>query len=406
MRILEAEGGVVGEEELLARVAAPVSPACPPGWSGRADSVLVGLLRSLWWGENLVLAEGEAEVGSGGAPLGGRPSAGPLPLRKRPPRTFAEVREACTSPGEGRVTLLTSGTTGQPRPVTHSLRTLLRGVRLGARHRGKVWGLAYPPAHMAGVQVLLQAAANGCDLASLPERSPADVAGVLRDHGVTHLSATPSFYRLLLPYLGTCPSVEQVTLGGEPVGESLLRGLRVAFPRSRVRNVYASTEAGTLFATDGVFFRVPATLRERVRVVEGQLWLRRDLLGVTGDNLDAQPWYPTGDRVELAGEDPLCFRVLGRVADTCKVGGQRVDTAAVAERLRSYPGVRDARVRAIPNSVLGSVLVAELIAAENPPPDETELRRRLTRETSPYAVPRRFTWVEALPQGPTGKACP
>jgi hypothetical protein len=47
--------------------------------------------------------------------------------------------------------------------------------------------------------------------------------------------------------------------------------VREIFPKAKVRNVYASTEAGTLFISEGEVFTVPSILASRVRVFEGKL---------------------------------------------------------------------------------------------------------------------------------------
>lgn len=54
------------------------------------------------------------------------------------------------------ITIFTSGTTGQPKKVVHSIGTLTRSVRLGNKYKGQVWAYAYNPTHMAGLQVFFR----------------------------------------------------------------------------------------------------------------------------------------------------------------------------------------------------------------------------------------------------------
>ena len=58
------------------------------------------------------------------------------------------------------ISLFTSGTTGQPKKVIHTISTLTRFVRLGERYRNQIWAYAYNPTHMAGLQVFFQAFEN------------------------------------------------------------------------------------------------------------------------------------------------------------------------------------------------------------------------------------------------------
>ena len=58
------------------------------------------------------------------------------------------------------ITIFTSGTTGQPKKVIHSVMTLTRTVRIAERYKDKIWAFAYNPTHMAGLQVFFQALSN------------------------------------------------------------------------------------------------------------------------------------------------------------------------------------------------------------------------------------------------------
>ena len=59
-----------------------------------------------------------------------------------------------------KIGIYTSGTTGSPKCVYHSLRALLRDVKISEKHNSDVWALAYNVTHFAGVQVILHAIMN------------------------------------------------------------------------------------------------------------------------------------------------------------------------------------------------------------------------------------------------------
>lgn len=65
---------------------------------------------------------------------------------------------------QSTLTLFTSGTTGQPKKIKHSLQNLLRNIKINENQKNLVWGFAYNPTHMAGLQVFLQAIVNGNSL--------------------------------------------------------------------------------------------------------------------------------------------------------------------------------------------------------------------------------------------------
>ena len=98
------------------------------------------------------------------------------------------------------LTIFTSGTTGQPKKVVHNLETLTRSVRVGEKYANNVWAYAYNPTHMAGLQVFFQAFENVNMLVNVFNMSRNDVYSQIERYGITHISATPTFYRLLLPF--------------------------------------------------------------------------------------------------------------------------------------------------------------------------------------------------------------
>jgi acyl-coenzyme A synthetase/AMP-(fatty) acid ligase len=312
----------------------------------------------------------------------------------------AALETARREPGF-QLTLFTSGTTGRPKKVTHDLAGLTRMLRVSPRHGTDVWGLAYNPTHIAGVQIVLQALFNRNPLVHLFHAPPERVAAWMRENGVTHISATPSFYRLLLPQASAQPSVRAVTLGGERADEGLLGELARLFPKARIRNLYASTEAGTLFEAEGEWFIVPAALRDHVRFQDGELTVRRSLLGRLEGGEGEGEWFATGDLVELDDSESVRFRVLGRRQDWVNVGGHKVNPADVESVLACCPGVREARVYGRANSVLGQILCADVVV--EPGFVEEEARAWLTERLQAVKVPRWIRQVSEIRRTRTGK---
>ena len=409
--------------DLRVQIGAPEVTIQPWLRPATARQAVLELLAALVLGRELTLVDADFSAEEAAA-------AGATPERlasveRLPGRGFgsaaemvAQLRAERTAGGDGgfRLTLFTSGSTGLPKRVTHGVASLGRMLRMGERHRTDVWGLAYSSTHIAGVQVILQAFFNGNTLVQLFGHEPAAVWRAMGQEGVTHLSATPSFYRLLLAAaeVGTgggqseatgivAGAVRAITLGGERSDESLRAKLAARFPAARLRNVYASTEAGALFAAEGDVFTVPAELAGRVRIENGELQIVAGLLGDFSGGAQAveQGWYRTGDSVEVVGTEPLRLRILSRERDWVNVGGHKVNPGEVEACLLSYAGVREARVYGRANSVLGQILCAEVVAT--PTPDEGELRAFLTKRLQPAKVPRLITCVAFLARGRTGK---
>ncbi|MBF1591592.1 MAG: AMP-binding protein, partial [Prevotella shahii] len=185
------------------------------------------------------------------------------------------------------ITIFTSGTTGQPKQVVHSIGTLTRSVRIGEKYQGQVWAYAYNPTHMAGLQVFFQAFENKNTLVNVFNNGRKAIYQKLEKYHITHISATPTFYRLLLPAEKSFDTVLRATLGGEKSDSNLHEEICKLFPLAKINNVYASTEAGTLFAAKGEYFQIPKQNRGLFRVDAGELLIHHSLLGKSdGFSLD------------------------------------------------------------------------------------------------------------------------
>lgn len=325
-------------------------------------------------------------------------------------RSAGVVADDETPAGVGFAVLLeTSGTTGAPKRARHDFRRLCGRLRGTADPEAR-WLLTFEPASFAGLQVILTALASGATLVSMPGANAADLAQAALRHAVTHVSATPSFWRAFLLTLGAeSPPLAAITLGGEAVDQPLLDRLAARFPTARLRHIYASTEAGALFAVTDGRAGFPASWLETgvdgvaLRVRDGVLEVRspRAMLGYAGAPQASADWLSTGDVVEVRGDRVL---FAGRLDGRVNVGGVKVSPEAVEQLLLGVPGVQDALVLAAANPITGHILTASVVPS--PGADETALRaaiREAAAALPPAARPRVLTLVDRIPLGSAGK---
>lgn len=326
--------------------------------------------------------------------------------------TAVDLASLAAGKSRARLGLFTSGSTGLPKLVWQSVSNLARAVKVSPRRAEAVWALAYNPTHIAGIQVYLQALANGCTLVDVYGLDRAATLAALDRYNVTHLSGTPSFYRLLLPVDRPLPAVKSVTLGGESADAPLLARLAALFPNARIHNVYASTEAGTLLVAEGDTFAIAHGLEDKVVLREGKLTVHRSLLGEFAGGAAAGDWYDTGDVVEIVSEQPLRFRIIARERDWVNVGGSKVNPHEVEAVLGEHTGVAQVRVFGRKNSVMGNILCAEVVLAkpkdggrwaEDGPVTEANLREFASARLQPFKVPRMIRFVDVLATTRTGK---
>lgn len=320
-------------------------------------------------------------------------------------RHFTSVNDVITalSNSGSELTIFTSGTTGQPKKVIHTVQNLTRSVRCGEKYIGQIWGYAYNPTHMAGLQVFFQAFENSNTLVNIFNASRSEVYHLIAKYSITHISATPTFYRLLLPYEMSYPSVQRITLGGEKSDSHLYESIHAIFPLAKINNVYASTEAGSLFAAKGDCFQLPVAIRDKFKVVDDELLIHHSLLGRSESfQLDGD-FYHSGDLIEWVNQSEGTFRFKSRKNELINVGGYKVNPSEVETAINSLDGVRQSLVYGKPNSVLGNILCAEIQLEEGKKMAELDIRLFLKDKLQDFKVPRRIKFVDSFSLTRTGK---
>lgn len=313
-----------------------------------------------------------------------------------------------TLPGSRPLLVLTTGTTGPPRGVCHDWARLLRAAeRVQAADRQR-WLLAYGLHQFGGLQVLVHVLAAGATLVVPSGVRPRDGLAAIRRCSVSHVSATPTWWRFLLAAIEAgaepAPPLEQVTLGGEAAPESLLRQLQDVFASARVSHVYAATEVGSTGSVRDGHSGMHISILQRgddddvaFRIVDGELWTR-SRIGMLGyfdeDPVDPDEWRPTGDLVEIVG-DRVEFR--GRNSDVINVGGVKVHPLAIEELVEGVPGVQIARVFGRPNKMTGAIVAVEAVAAPGLDPRlVTQAIREACASLPAAAQPRSIRVVDEL----------
>lgn len=300
------------------------------------------------------------------------------------------------------VYLTTSGTTGIPKLIGHTWERLSASIR--CVDRPATWLLTYHPASFAGMQVVLTAALNGHGLVWERNATISSLAQTAVDHAPDSVSGTPTFWRSFLAALGSNASrvpIRVATLGGEAADQRVIDHIRSCFPDAVIRHIYATTELGVVFSVSDGRAGFPAAWLDApqghvlLRIVDGALHVARHAQGAPA----APNWFDTGDLVEVDGD-----RVLfsGRADSIINVGGAKVQPERVEAVLLGHPQVRDARVYAIRNPVVGQLVAADVVPLI---PDLhvadllAHARTHLPRE----AVPRKVNLVPELAMSAAGK---
>ena len=316
--------------------------------------------------------------------------------------------------------LLTSGTTGVPKMVVHSLAGLVAAIPPQKFSETLVWATFYDIRRYGGLQIFLRAVLGGASLILSSAGEPiADHLGRLARHGVTHLSGTPSHWRraLMSPDIGKI-APRYVRLSGEIADQPVLDSLRAAFPNSSVGHAYASTEAGVAFAVNDGLAGFPAAYFDGVRdgvemkVIDGSLHIRspgtasRYVTAQSGPLLDTDRFVDTGDMVEQRGDR---YFFVGRKGGIINIGGLKVHPEEVEAVINRHPLVRMSLVRSRQSPITGAIVVAEVVLKPKgeDTPQETQVKDdilKLCRDALPrHKVPVSVSFVPALAVAATGK---
>jgi acyl-CoA synthetase (AMP-forming)/AMP-acid ligase II len=312
--------------------------------------------------------------------------------------------------------LFTSGTTGRPKMVRHTLASLTGAIKRPAPDAAMVWSTFYDIRRYGGLQIFLRAMVDGGSLILSDADEPvAEFLARLGERGVTHISGTPSHWRraLMSPAFGAI-APRYIRLSGEIADQNILDALRAARPQARISHAYASTEAGVGFdVTDGRE-GFPATFLDgqdepQMKVVDGSLRIRsnRAAWGYVGGTAlaDDDGFIDTGDMVEGRGDR---YYFVGRKGGIINIGGLKVHPEEVEAVINTHPAVQMSLVRARKNPVTGAIVVADIVLKRTGRERQDDALKSevatLCRERlAQHKVPAIITVVQHLAVGVAGK---
>jgi acyl-CoA synthetase (AMP-forming)/AMP-acid ligase II len=319
--------------------------------------------------------------------------------------------------------LLTSGTSGAPKMVVHTLASLTAPIA-GAQNRDTdvVWGTFYDIRRYGGLQILLRAIlGKGSFVVSHPAESPRDYLLRLAAHGATHISGTASHWRrVLMSPEAAAINPRYVRLSGEIADQAILNSLRSFYPHAGVAHAFASTEAGVGFEVNDGLEGFPASLignsgQVEIKIADGSLRLRsaRSALSYLGEAdpaiTDEEGFVDTGDMVEQRDGR---YYFLGRRTGVINVGGLKVYPEEVEAVINRHPAVGASVVRSRRNPLIGSLVAADVVLrddfGQNGPNGQTgeferEIREICHEHLAAHKIPALIRFVHTVGIAAAGK---
>lgn len=286
--------------------------------------------------------------------------------------------------------VLTSGTGGFPKAVAISPFELVREVP--ERWSKEVMFNLSPLYTSDALGNLVAPLVDGRLVVSLDSVTGTAFWGAVEQYRPTYLKLVPSMIKLITRESKLAiPSVLRIGLGSAEIGIGDIADLKVMFPKARIYADYSSTESGRAslvcrvddYKTTGWAGELgnpsPGT---EVRLVDedgsvvhgagvpGEIQLRmrgghaRRLLTLGGQasTQATDGWVRMGDLGEYDNRGRLWFRC--RTAEIVNVGGEKISLRDVDKALQDLPEVAAAATAAVPHPILGSAVVALVIAAK------------------------------------------
>lgn len=297
------------------------------------------------------------------------------------------------------IKLNTSGTTGEPKIITHTFNSMTNNIKVSNDRMNDVWGFTYNPTKMAGYQILFQSILNGNTLVNLFKCDYTEISNRIEKYNITHISATPTFYKILISDGILYPNVKQISLGGEGSNTELQNKIKINFPNAKLKNIYASTEVSSLFASADDLFKIPNKYEQLIRINDGKLVVHKSLVGSSTHIDFNDSWYDTGDLVEMISDDT--FKIIGREGSLVNVGGYQLNLFQIETKISELDFVKLCKVYSKPNSLLGNIIMCDLVLSKNM--SIFEIKNSMKCVINDYEVPSKINIVSEILINENGK---
>jgi o-succinylbenzoate---CoA ligase len=304
--------------------------------------------------------------------------------------------------------VLTSGTSGHPRPIgltygNHLWSAVGSAFNLGVDPSDR-WLCCLPLYHVAGLEIVMRSVIYGTAAVVQDGFAVEAVTEALERDGVTLMSLVTTQLTRLLEAGVDLSGPRVILVGGGPVP---LDVLEEAIDRdASVVQTYGLTETASQVTT-----LLPQEARRKLgsagrplltthlRIQDGEILVQGPV--VAPGCADEDGWLHTGDLGRI--DDEGFLYVEERLGDVIVSGGENVLPAEVEEVLLRHPDVADAAAVGRADADWQEAVEAVVVLRHGAAAGAAELRQHCAESLAGYKVPKRFEFVSELPRTDSGK---
>nr|VTO95873.1 Long-chain-fatty-acid--CoA ligase [Mycobacterium riyadhense] len=332
----------------------------------------------------------------------------------------------------GRVILLTSGTTGTPKGAKHSgggggIGTLKAILDRTPWRAEEPIVIVAPMFHAWGFSQLVLAASLACTVVTRRKFDPEATLDLIDRYRATGLAVVPVMFDRIM----ALPDDVRNRYSGRSLRFAAASGSRmrpdivIAFMDQFgdvIYNNYNATEAGMIATAtpadlraapdtagkpaDGTEIRILDSELNEVPVGEvGSIYVRNDTQfdGYTsGTTKDFQAGFMSSGDIGYLDASGRLF-VVGRDDEMIVSGGENVYPIEVEKTLDAHPDVTEAAVIGVDDEQYGQRLAAFVVLEPGATATPETLKQHVRDNLANYKVPREIAVLDELPRGSTGK---
>nr|WP_235939014.1 AMP-binding protein [Achromobacter aestuarii] len=330
----------------------------------------------------------------------------------------------------------TSGTTSFPKGVMLTHANMLgnaraAAVRMGVHAEDRYFSIR-PYFHVAGTTLsILVAVVTGCCLLTLPKFEVGEALQMLAQERCTLTSGNDTIFLMLMGHPEFDRSRLHLRGGWAAAGPEVMQKIKDVMGVPAICNAYGQSEAspnivmsqhddafalrahGWALPHPGMQVRIvePGTTQELPRGERGEIQARGwsvmkgyyNMPEATANALAPDGWLSTGDLGEMDAEGRM--RMVGRLKDMFRVGGENVAPAEVEEVLHGHEAVQLAQVIGVPDPRLGEVGAAFVLLKAGRHATPEELTQWCKARCANFKVPRYLAIVDSFEHiGMTGSS--